>query len=147
MRVWLKVVVSHSIAGSCFHPGESQSVSCLFAGTGSAGVNKENPVLWRGNSTVLHYTHSAGTLVARPSIFVSQTHKCIAALITVHISMHTSFSQPKFWNKAFSTRSSGETKWNLICSLKIIALFCTVILVDVHFSSFVLECTAWSVVI
>lgn len=145
MRVWLKVMVSHSIAGSCFHPGESQSVSCLFAGTGSAGVNKENPVLWWGNSTVLHYTHSAGTLVTRPSIFVSQTHEWISALM--HAYPCTSFLQPKFWNKAFNPRSSGATKWNHICSLKIFALFCTVILVDVHFSSFVLECTAWSVVI
>lgn len=71
---WRSWCESQSRAGSCFLPGESESVSCFLAGTGCGGVNRGNPTCWRGISTVPSYTHTTGTLAIFYYLFLSQTH-------------------------------------------------------------------------
>lgn len=140
---WRSWCESQSRAGSSFLPGESDSVSCFLAGTGSGGVNRGNPTRWRGNSTVPSYTHPAGTLSTPP------IHTRMNALLP-HISPHVHAqgpSCPHFETMDFHAASGTDKHLNRICSLKISALFRSLTSAHIHFWSFVLECVAWSVVI
>lgn len=129
---WRSWCESQSRASSCFLPGESESVSCFLAGTGSGGVNRGNPTCWRGNSTVSSYTHPAGTLETTSRLFLSlslsppYTHTCTHGCIATHLSTHVhaqSPSCPQFGTMDFFKVSGRDNNLNCICSLKI---FCFV---------------------
>lgn len=154
---WRSWCESQSKAGSCFLPGELASVSCFLAGTGSGGVNRGNPTCWRGNSTVPSYTHPAGTLETTSCRFLSppqthdiHTHAYTHGWIATHLSTDVqaqSPSCPQFETMDFCEASGRNKNLIRICSLKIFALFHSVTSADIHFPSFVLQCTAWSVII
>lgn len=132
---WRSWCESQSRVGSGFLPGESVSVSCFLAGTGSGGLNRGNPTCWWGKlqGAVLHspiQTHTHTHMDALLPTYSKYTCACTSLVSSV-------------WDSL----SGRDNNLKCICSLKIFALFHSVTLADIHFPSFVSECTAWSVVI